>query len=1100
MRINHFFRSAPGRIFLAITLPVLFPLAEGYAQFYNGSQMDFGKNRVQYSNFQWTSFRFDAFETYFYLNGKELAAFTANYAREQIAEMEDRMEVNLSEKIQFIIYNSLSDLKQSNIGLVSEDHYNTGGITHIIGRKVFLYFDGSHKNFERQIRHGIANVLINEMLYGGSLTSQVSNSTLLVLPDWYLNGLVSFLAEEWSTELDNRVRDGILSGRYDKFNRLDGEEARYAGHSLWKYINDEHGAGTIPDIVYMAKVSKNVESGFLFVLGMSFKNLVNAWLDHFWRGYDEFRVRGFSDNQQLILQARRPEQRISQANLSPDGTLLAYTTNELGKMGVWVRDLNSGKRRKIFGAGHKLDEKVDYSYPILEWRPDGKVLTFLTEGQGKIYLNYYTVKDRKLDRIPFYRFEKIVDFSYSHDARLFILSAVQKGQSDLYIYNIASRTIDQITNDIYDDLHPRFLNNSRQIIFSSNRESDTLRWDRHPDYHPTPENHDLFLYDYAARKPVLRRLTRSPEADELFPLEHERGYFTYLSDANGVYNRYTGHFDSTISRVDTTIHYRYFTSALAVTDYHRNIEGYHLSLDGSKVAEIVFVDGRYRLNLLDLDLAGEGIQDALPLTAYRQDKIRRIEQLAADSLVELERLPLRRLSFRTVREGDPEPGSEPEGVDIRDYSFDRQSFVNLRMEDPKQSANATGSGIPTAPMMPKQLNYYVEYSINELVSQVDFAFLNSNYQAFTGTGQPIYLNPGLNALLKVGAMDLLEDYRITGGVRLSASLTNNEYLLSFANLRSRLDKEVIFHRQVIEEEAYDPIYALVRHQLHEIHYVLKWPFSTVAAVRGSAILRNDRAVFLSLGESSLREPSDMRYWGGIKGEYIFDATRSPGMNLYYGLRYKIFGEYYRKVEGTSGDLAVLGFDLRHYTRIHRTMIWANRIATSTSFGSNKLIYYLGGVDNWLFPRFTDTQVDRSQNYAYQTLGTNMRGFDQNIRNGNSFFLINSEVRLPVFRYFLNRPIRSDFFNNFQVVGFGDLGTAWTGWDPYSKDNALFTRIIEDGPISVVLEEQKDPLVGGFGFGLRSRVLGYFLRADWAWGVEDRRVGDSVFYLSLSLDF
>ncbi|MBE0640820.1 MAG: hypothetical protein IH599_02210, partial [Bacteroidales bacterium] len=549
------------------------------------------------------------------------------------------------------------------------------------------------------------------------------------------------------------------------------------------------------------------------------------------------------------------------------------------------------------------------------------------------------------------------------------------------------------------------------------------------------------------------------------------------------------------------IHYRYFTSALPVTDYHRNIEVYHLSVAGGKAAEIVFMDGRHQLSLVELESAGDGIAADLPLTAFRKERIRRQQEVSADSIDNEALLPMRRLSFRTVREGDPDPETSQGGVDIRDYTFDRQSFVNLRMEEPAQAAGGPAAATQASPAMPKQLNYYVEYSINELVSQVDFAFLNSNYQAFTGTGQPIYLNPGLNALLKVGAMDLLEDYRITGGVRLSASLSNNEYLLSFANLRARLDKEVVFHRQVLEEEAYDPIYALVRHQLHEVHYILKWPFSTVAAIRGSAILRNDRAVFLSLGESSLREPTDMRYWGGLKGEYIFDATRSPGMNLYYGLRYKIFGEYYRKVEGSSGDLAVLGFDFRNYTRVHRTMIWANRVAASTSFGSNKLVYYLGGVDNWLFPRFnTDTQVDRAQNYAYQTLGTNMRGFDQNIRNGNSFFVVNSELRLPVFRYFLNRPIRSDFFNNFQVVGFGDLGTAWTGWDPYSKENALFTRIIEDGPITVVLEEQKDPLVGGFGFGLRSRVLGYFLRADWAWGVEDRRIGDSVFYLSLSLDF
>lgn len=162
---------------------------------------------------------------------------------------------------------------------------------------------------------------------------------------------------------------------------------------------------------------------------------------------------------------------------------------------------------------------------------------------------------------------------------------------------------------------------------------------------------------------------------------------------------------------------------------------------------------------------------------------------------------------------------------------------------------------------------------------------------------------------------------------------------------------------------------------------------------------------------------------------------------------------------------------------------------------------MGGVDNWLVPKFNgNTPVDYTQNYAYQTLATNMRGFQQNIRNGNSFAVFNTELRFPVFRYFSNHPIKSDFVNNFQVVAFGDVGTAWTGLHPYSDDNFLYTEIIKQPPLNITVKVQKDPIVGGFGFGARSRILGYFIRADLAWGVEDMMVLPSVFYLSLSLDF
>ena len=141
-----------------------------------------------------------------------------------------------------------------------------------------------------------------------------------------------------------------------------------------------------------------------------------------------------------------------------------------------------------------------------------------------------------------------------------------------------------------------------------------------------------------------------------------------------------------------------------------------------------------------------------------------------------------------------------------------------------------------------------------------------------------------------------------------------------------------------------------------------------------------------------------------------------------------------------------------------------------------------------------------KNYTYQTIASNMRGFTQNIRNGNSFTLINSEFRFPLFRYFYNRPLRSQVLNNFQIVAFGDIGTAWEGWNPFSENNSLFTSTIEQKPITVIVKRQKNPIVGGFGPGLRTTLFGYFIRLDYAWGVEDGKIGKPIFYFSLSLDF
>ena len=206
------------------------------------------------------------------------------------------------------------------------------------------------------------------------------------------------------------------------------------------------------------------------------------------------------------------------------------------------------------------------------------------------------------------------------------------------------------------------------------------------------------------------------------------------------------------------------------------------------------------------------------------------------------------------------------------------------------------------------------------------------------------------------------------------------------------------------------------------------------------------------------------------------------------------------------DLYSVGVDARHYLRIHRSLIWANRFAAGASFGRSRLIYYLGSVDNWMpitrkVEQFDQSiPIDYSKNYVWQTLATNMRGFTQNIRNGDRFALVNTEIRWPVIRYFANHPISNNFLNNFQIVGFADMGTAWNGLHPWSGENAYDNEIIENGPLTITIDSNREPVVAGYGFGVRSQLLGYWLRLDWAWGIENNIILPRIFYLSMSLDF
>lgn len=1108
-----FYKISSHFIKAAITLAILSVLSiqNSSAQFYNGSQLTFGKSRVQYTNFFWTFYRFEKFDTYFYLNGKELAFYTAEYADKHIKEIELALQSNIEEKIQFIIFNNLSDLKQSNIGLTGNwDSYNTGGVTRIIGGKVLLYFDGQYDHFEQQIRSGIAMVILNEMIYGTGIGAQIKNNALFNLPEWYMNGLISYVSEKWNPEIDNLVRDAILSGRYNKFSKLTGLEAAYAGHSLWNYIALKYGESAIPNIVYMARLSRNVEKGFLYTIGVSFKSLVAEWLAYYKGMYSE--EENFRINPQSGLLVKKPKQDrlYNQLKVSPDGEQVAYCTHELGIYKIFIVDLEKKKKKRIYRGGYRLAEKPDYSFPLLSWQPSGKVLAIITERKGEDDLYLYTPENKHFDKQILYSFQKVLDFSYSDRGDLLVFSAVQKGQSDIFVYNIAAKSYEQITKDVYNDLNPRFINHSTEIIFSSNRDNDTIRFDVPVDIKKLHFTNDLFIYNYSGKQNVLRRITNTPSANEIQPMPYGDNWFTYLSDQSGIYNRYIGHSDSAITYIDTAKHYRFFTTSYPVTNYSRNILEQDVSPKGAKTGEILFQNNKYFMYVNDLLLPDQTVHVPPMPTYYGKEIQKQLELKNApahtDSLLNPpgQNRQQRKKHFSTVklsevineinRNDTALHGTVPKGqISVSSSSMD--TTLKLKFRKPlNASLKDTANRYKNA----KQRNYNVEYSIDQLVTQFDFNYLNSAYQPFTGDKSPIFINPGFNALFLVGVTDLMEDYRITGGVRLNFNLINNEYLFSYSNMRKRLDHQLIFHRQTVEEVGTS---SYIRHRINEFYYIATWPFNPVLNIKGTASIRYDHAIYLSTDQPNLLQPDINNYWGSLKGELTYDNTRDIGLNLYYGTRYKFFGEYYQLLSASKNNMVVLGMDVRHYEKIHRTMILALRFAASTSFGQSKLVYYMGGVDNWLFPTFNqNTPVAQDQHYAFQTLATNLRGFDQNIRNGNSFAVINTEIRLPVFRYILNQPVRSDFLKNFQVVAFGDAGTAWTGISPYSKDNQLFNQYITNGPLFIKVEIQKDPIVEGFGGGLRTRLLGYFIRGDLAWGVEDGKVYKPIFYLSLSLDF
>ncbi|MDB5283085.1 MAG: hypothetical protein JWO06_2160, partial [Bacteroidota bacterium] len=1063
----------------------------------------FGQNRVQYKDFIFQYYESDNFITHFYQGGQDVAKYVIKTAEDNSEEIAKMLDFRYKKKIDIIVYNSITELNQTNIGIYEEGQ-NPGGTIKIPDNKIFIYFNGDHRNLDKQIREGIAKIYVDKMVRGTGFAEMIQNAVLLNLPDWYRLGLIQYIGEPWNSEMEDHLRDGILSGRYKKLNKLKPEEAVFVGNSIWHYLEEVHGKTAVNNIMYLTRINRSVDNGFLFVLGTNLQQTLQDWYNYYYQRFSNEAKASSLPPDNTIVKARIKKIRTYyEPKLSPDGKYIAYASNDMGRYRVHLLNTETGKTKVLLRGGFRTNTQfTDESIPLIAWSPDGKKLGMIKDWRSQISITYYEPETGKKVVNPIRKFQKVVSFNFV-DSKQLVMSAMQNGQSDIFLYNIASTTTRKLTDDYFDDLYPAYVvaDSIRGIMFSSNREEDTT----HPKRYESQliDKHlDLFFYDLDANNNVLYRVTSTPNANETYPQNLNEHEFCFLSDANGVRNRYTGHFDRVFDHNQKT--YRFTVKETDEEDsvqiraevpLDSVIDRSTITLEDSSFEKVYKTGGitgvytNYTHGILAQSVVpGKGLAlDMFKLNNKIQFRKYSVESTASQGKAPTTEymLQLERKEVNPKTENPSEPKKENQtGVQKKDsttanrgnrpYDFQNEFDYGVKLFDwdsASASRIAAGNGGYVF-RFSRVRPYFVRFSVDKVIAQVDNNPIITRYQPFD-PASPQYNVNSLGALIKFGVTDLLEDNKLYGGFRLPfAGISgNNEYFLTYESLKKRLDKKFTFYRSSQSGTAYTtlPFTTRVLPDGSQVDYSIKtnyleaqlsYPLDVLNSLRFTFGFRNDRVVYKSEDTLSLNLPSLSDNWLSARAEYVFDNCLEVMTNIRYGLRFKVFTEVQKEFPTVSKQisaqvdlpvpkfndkvLGIVGFDLRYYLKIYKSIIWANRASGAISFGTAKMIYYLGGLDNWItsptFSKFDNTTpINVNNNYAFQTLATPLRGYKQNARNGNKYLLINSELRVPIFSAFINSNIKSEFIKNFQLIGFFDAGTAWEGLSPFSSNNPLFNQ-------------------------------------------------------------
>lgn len=488
----------------------------------------FGKNKVQYTHFDWRVLSGDHVDVFFYPEEEELAQVALAYAEESFDTLVALFRHEPFRRVPLIIYSSHQHFEQTNVtpAFIPE---GVAGFTEYLKRRIAMPFNGNYTDFRHTIRHELVHFFQISKL--SRVLSQFPGSRGVGLPLWWSEGL----AEHWSSEQDADddmfVRDLVLSGRMPDANALNFSRSFIAypfGGELHKYLAERFGSGRVTDLYESLWKYSSFDEAFAGVYGVPFQRVLQDLRYELEREY----FRQFEDRKPVDLDA------VAIVKGLPAFKPAAYTTPEGGEevyfmspgtgyTTIYKVSLADGRRQKVVQGEHTEDfESFHFFYSRFDVGSDGK-LVVVSKYLGKDALFIYDPGQSRI--VGRYQFPELVALqspAWSNDGLKVVFSGLAtSGFSNLYVLDLTTQEHYPLTADRYEEADPDWSPDGRYIVFSSDRTVLGARG-----------YSNLFLYDMETGE--ITYLTYGPwrDVDPRWSPDGERIVFT--SSRNDIYDLY----------------------------------------------------------------------------------------------------------------------------------------------------------------------------------------------------------------------------------------------------------------------------------------------------------------------------------------------------------------------------------------------------------------------------------------------------------------------------------------------------------------------------------------------------------------------------------
>lgn len=236
------------------------------------------------------------------------------------------------------------------------------------------------------IRSEVTALLLQQLYFSEGV--RVQNRSLLYLPDWFFRGFAYFWGEGWTAEDLARLEDVPVQAFSELSKRTAAPSPFYKSlyKSIWFYLYRSYGQRKVMDLLYMTRLTRNINEALYLTLNLSEEDLWEKWRDFL----QSLRREGLSPDEEVEKRA------LLTAAVASDGETRAFAILREEKIQYYLR-LND----QLYELPGTWKWRRSYDDPMISmsFSPAGALVWTAYDREGLIVWRWNPA-ERKYERYP----------------------------------------------------------------------------------------------------------------------------------------------------------------------------------------------------------------------------------------------------------------------------------------------------------------------------------------------------------------------------------------------------------------------------------------------------------------------------------------------------------------------------------------------------------------------------------------------------------------------------------------------------------------------------------------------------------------------------